>query len=309
MRGYIEDTTFDIYECRHCNTAFSDPLKTDEFVYDVFYRHAKLVPGYERYERYASLAKSARKPMDALSSSEPIYWSAREAIENHGVSREGAILEVGSGLGYFVHALREAGYSATGIDISSEAVDRAVANYGPFFQTEDIFKFATLNVGKYDCVLMLETIEHIEDPEAFIKAGVSMLSDDGILVITTPNKDCFSAAPWSMDPPVHLWSYSEASIEKIARSLGKRVSFVDFTPYTKRFSTHVVHNVDERDPATIPYRITKNGALMPGFRVGTVKSRWLSVRVRHLLSVLLRRLRTKHVASRIPTICAVIRQG
>lgn len=34
MKGYIEGSFFDVYECSSCNATFVDPLKSDEKIYD-----------------------------------------------------------------------------------------------------------------------------------------------------------------------------------------------------------------------------------------------------------------------------------
>lgn len=305
MGGYVEGTVFDIYQCTHCNVSFSFPTRSDPLVYDILYKHAEIVPGYERYQRYTHLARKTRRPLKALCESEPIYWAAANAIKDSFASKDISILEIGSGLGYFVYGLQQEGYQASGLDISKGAVDQAIQYFGNHYHCGDVFLFSNENAGMYDCVLMLETIEHIEDPEAFIAAGLHLLKPGGKLILTTPNKDMFSSAPWSMDPPVHLWSFSEKTFEVLSQKLGARVTFVDFTKYTQQLFAHVIHMVNPPEPKT-GYRITVEGDLMPHFRVSPLKTLLLGVVGRHLVSVWLRRIKRKNVSSRLPTLCAVI---
>lgn len=306
MKGYVEETKFGVFECSFCNVAFSDPIANDFKIYDLFYQNADIVPGYERYQRYAALARIAHNPLKALASAEAMYWGAVEAIRQKFSDRKDIkIAEVGSGLGYLVNGLRRAGYDATGVDISKDANDKATEYFGPHFQTDDLFHFADIHQGEYDCVIMLETIEHVDDPHAFIAAGLKLLKKEGILVLTTPNKARFTAAPWSIDPPVHFWSFTEKAIAVIAKKLSKKVSFIDFTEYTKQFFTYTHHQVG-REHADLPYRITKEYTLKEHFKTSKLKTHLLSIRGRHLLSVLRRRLKKKDVSDKLPTLCAVI---
>jgi 2-polyprenyl-3-methyl-5-hydroxy-6-metoxy-1,4-benzoquinol methylase len=306
MNGYVEGTKFGVFECSFCHVAFTDPVANDFKIYDLFYKNADVVPGYERYQRYAALARITNNPLKALTSAEAMYWGAIEAIRQKFSDRKDiTIAEVGSGLGYLVNGLRQAGYDATGVDISKDANDKATEYFGPYFHTDDLFHFAEIHQGKYDCVIMLETIEHVDDPNAFIVAGLKLLKKDGILVLTTPNKERFTAAPWSIDPPVHFWSFTEKSINVIAEKLNKRVSFIDFTEFTKKFFNHTWHHVSS-ECVELPYRITKEYTLKEHFKTSKLKTHLLSVRGRHLLSVLRRRLKKKDVSSKLPTLCAVI---
>lgn len=306
MKGYVEGTKFGVFECTDCGVAFSDPIANDFKIYDLFYQNADIVPGYERYQRYAALARITNSPLSALTSAESMYWGAVEAIKQKFLKRKDIkIVEVGSGLGYLVNGLRHSGYDAIGVDISKDATDRATQYFGPHFQTEDIFHFADTYRGEYDCVIMLETIEHVDNPNSFIEAGLKLLKKDGILILTTPNKDRFTAAPWSIDPPVHFWSFTEKSLTVIAQKFGKRITFIDFTEFTKKFFTYTYYQTTP-EHAALPYRVTKEYTLMEQFKTSKLKTHVLSIRGRHLLSVLRRRLKKKDISDKLPTICAVI---
>lgn len=300
--GYKEGTAFDIYECPYCDTAFSDPLITDDLVYNTLYRHKDAVPGYERYGRYASLVTTVKDPLKALADSEPIYWSAIHALTENVSDPHARVLEVGTGLGYFVYGLRLAGYQARGIDISEDAVKEAVARFGNFYTIGSL----KIENGKgYDSVVMLETIEHVLDPEELLREALAALRPGGVVIVTTPNKSRFSGPPWSMDPPVHPWSFSEKSLQFMANRLSVDVKFVDFTPYTKKFFTYTTHVVNEPNQSEAPYRLQSDGSLHPHFRVNPWKGRLFGVRFRHWLSVSLRRCKKKDISDSIPTICAV----
>ncbi|MDZ7733468.1 MAG: class I SAM-dependent methyltransferase [Acidimicrobiia bacterium] len=82
-----------------------------------------------------------------------------------------SVLEVGCGEGYVLSALVEAGTSAelTGIDLSRDAIDHARERLGS--RAELRVEDARDLVGtreRYDVVLMLEVLEHLDDPGAML---------------------------------------------------------------------------------------------------------------------------------------------
>ena len=54
MKGYIEGSFFDIYECGSCLASFADPLKSSAEIYNFIYRQANKIPGYIRYHKRSS---------------------------------------------------------------------------------------------------------------------------------------------------------------------------------------------------------------------------------------------------------------
>jgi SAM-dependent methyltransferase len=305
--GYIEGKIYDLYECENCEASFANPLKSDDAVYNHIYSQPERIPGYERYVRYSKLVKQVSKPLDALSNAENTYWSIREALKKSFDGKDVTIAEIGSGLGYLTYSLNKAGYRARGIDISSEAVAKAKAAYGDYYEAGDIVKLSESYKGRFDCVVMTELIEHVEDPKAFIVSALNMLKEGGKLIITTPNKSWTPKGyVWGSDvPPIHLWWFSEKSIIEIAKSLGKKCSLLDFTPFTSRFYEPLWYPTMEDFQSDLP-KITREGKYIGKLNVEDFKSRFLSIKARYWLSLLRRSLKRKHVSSRASTMCAIL---
>jgi SAM-dependent methyltransferase len=239
--GYQEPHTFQIYHCAHCNTAFSLPRAVDtQQVYELIYQKGAVVPGYDRYWKYAQHVKTIDGALDYLAQSEDTYWSVREALSRirSANKSELKVLEIGSGLGYLTYSMRKAGYNAHGLDISEAAVNLAKDNYGDFYIAGDLFDYSSTHIGTYDAVVFTEVIEHVDQPMRFVEAVLKMLKPDGKAIITTPNKSLYPAdIVWESDlPPVHCWWFSENSMEYMARRLGAKLSFMDFSEFYHQLS-------------------------------------------------------------------------
>ena len=229
--GYRRGQSYDIYTCPACGVAFADPLRSDPAVYEAIYAHAGRVPGYERYARYAATVASSRSPLRLLARSEDVYFAIAQTLAALRLPRGARILELGSGLGYLTYALRRAGYDAQGRDVSEVAVRAARERFGPHYTAANAERLD--GEGGYDLVILTETIEHVEDPAALLRAAAGLLAPRGALLLTTPNKDYYGAGVvWHTDPPpVHLWWFSERSMAVLAARCGLRVEYVDFAEY------------------------------------------------------------------------------
>ncbi|MBI5575333.1 MAG: glycosyltransferase [Deltaproteobacteria bacterium] len=109
------------------------------------------------------------------------------------------VLDLGSGEGYGAHILSKAAASVVGIDIEVEAVRHArdkYANksgnlsYAPGSATRIPFED-----GRFEVVVCFEMLEHIDEHEAMINEIRRVLCDDGILIVSTPDKKVYSDLP------------------------------------------------------------------------------------------------------------------
>lgn len=229
--GYSAATRFDVLDCSSCDTRFAWPMRADTAVYEQIYAAADRVPGYGRYKRLQALAMSSPRILEDLAATEDVYWGVSQALSK--VARPGhRVLEVGSGLGYLTHAMRQAGLNAQGLDLSEAAVRSAVSNFGPFFRCGTLDSMSS-EAGGFDCVVATELIEHLEAPQQFVDQALRLLRPGGTLILTTPNKDIYPTHwAWHTDPaPVHLWWFSRSSLRRMAWASGTSISFVDFVGF------------------------------------------------------------------------------
>ena len=315
MKGYKEPDVFSIYACPYCNTNFSVPRSSDVYpIYQLIYRNAANLPGYDTYWRFYQEIKKEKKPLRYLASRNKTYWSVCYALRKmvSSVKKSPVVFEIGSGLGYLTYALRQAGYNATGLDISEEAVKRAKSDFGDNYICADIIRYSREHVKEVDIVVLTEVIEHVEDPIAFLKSLLLLLKDNGSIILTTPNKSYASSSLiWDTDrPPVHYWWFSEDSIIFMAKALGLSVEFVDFsncyiermnpsTPSSSDIENKHIFLADGR-PVEYADRIPQYG-IFPRWLKRTELYKAFSYNIYPFLLVLFRRK-----TSRCGTMCAVL---
>lgn len=229
--GYQEPSTYDIFYCDNCVTSFSNPLEVDSNLYNLIYSKPDEIPGYERYSKYAKKVLLQKDPLEYLAKSEETYWSIKNYLKIKNASPNTRILEVGCGLGYLTYSLIKSGFNATGLDISMNAVEQAIARYGDHFICEDLHEYSQKIDFKYDTIILAEVIEHIPNIYNLLNSLDGLLADGGDIVITTPNKSSYAQEIlWHTDlPPIHLWWFSETSMSKISSKIGYSLRLTDFT--------------------------------------------------------------------------------
>lgn len=101
----------------------------------------------------------------------------------------GRLLDVGCALGYFAKHMENRGFDVYGIDISEYAIEtcRKTFKKNNFFahNAENKLPFPK---NYFDAITALDVLEHTKKPNIVLKNLVSVLKDDGILLLSLPLK-------------------------------------------------------------------------------------------------------------------------
>ncbi len=136
----------------------------------------------------------------AFSFSEERYgfvYKVRRRLEAHrllnycrGLGDRARIIDVGCGDGFHLRLLRDFGnpsWRLEGADMSERAVD-AAARHGLTVHRGTIEQL-DLPRGAYDAAFLIQTIEHVADPPAVVRAVRELLRPGGKIIIVTDNTD------------------------------------------------------------------------------------------------------------------------
>ena len=102
------------------------------------------------------------------------------------------VLDIGPGNGFFMVLLRELGFSQVeGLEVSPVFLD-VLRSKALTAQPGDIAAGTGLEKlsPPYDVVLLMEILEHLEDPLRALKHARGLLADDGFVYVTVPICDC-----------------------------------------------------------------------------------------------------------------------
>jgi SAM-dependent methyltransferase len=224
--GYLEGYRVCVLECPRCLLRFSSRLDVPDGLYDAIYRHTEMLPGYDRYARYATAVTRHPQPLDLLASCELPYWYVRDHVR-HRLRPGATVVDFGCGEGYLTYALRRAGIACYGVDISGTTIERARRRFGHddwFLTTEE---FTGRRPAAADLVVALELIEHVPQPARVLASALDLLGPGGCVLATTPNRDASPAhAVWDTDlPPVHLLWFGVRAVRELAARAHCDVTF------------------------------------------------------------------------------------
>nr|WP_246340123.1 glycosyltransferase [Ancylobacter tetraedralis] len=108
------------------------------------------------------------------------------------------VVDVASGEGYGSALLAQVAESVVGIEISPDAVlhaSRSFVRPNLRFALGDA-RALPIGDGEVDVVVSFETIEHLLEHEIFISEVQRILSADGIFIVSSPDRDVYSAGAW-----------------------------------------------------------------------------------------------------------------
>jgi 2-polyprenyl-6-hydroxyphenyl methylase/3-demethylubiquinone-9 3-methyltransferase len=104
------------------------------------------------------------------------------------------ILDVGCGGGILAEALAHKGAVVTGIDMAELSLKVAKMHLHESglevdYQLSTVEDFAQQNAAQFDIVTCLEMLEHVPDPASIIASASRLLKPDGMLCLSTLNRN------------------------------------------------------------------------------------------------------------------------
>lgn len=101
-----------------------------------------------------------------------------------------------------------------GLDFADKVIDFLAPRFPKVkYQTIKSCYSLPFDDNSVDYVVAGETIEHLEDPKAFVQECLRVLKKGGYFAITTPKEEAKTAH--RIGGPLHLWSFDEQDIKDL----------------------------------------------------------------------------------------------
>ena len=139
-----------------------------------------------------------------------------------GFAKGKRVLDIACGSGYGSYLIASSGAAfVQGVDISKEAIDSARRRFisdNLNYEQCDLLDFASSR--PFDLIISFETIEHIHDFQRAIATYANLLADDGLLLISSPNRNITSpGAKTIADPPNNPFHVREFTTDELITEL------------------------------------------------------------------------------------------
>ncbi len=139
------------------------------------------------------------------------------------------VLDLGCGSGYGSYYLKTYGAkNVYGIDLSQEAADYCREAYPSCHFKQGRATNTTYKNNSFDVVVCFELIEHLSEQEELMNEIKRILKKDGILIMSTPNKDTFPRGN-----PFHIRELTEKEYLHLLNKFFKTNKlFYEYYPYS-----------------------------------------------------------------------------
>ncbi|MCR4337987.1 MAG: class I SAM-dependent methyltransferase [Candidatus Omnitrophica bacterium] len=163
-----------------------------------------------------------------------VMWGQRlKDLQRH--RSHGRLLDIGCGLGTFLHLAKKEGFQVEGTEISRFACQFSEEQYGikPF---QGYLQDARFPSGHFDIVSLWHVLEHLHNPQEVLKEIHRILKPGGLFVVAVPHLNNY-IMQWAYriakgkklvlfsveDKELHLYHYSEITLKRLIESHGFEV--------------------------------------------------------------------------------------
>jgi 2-polyprenyl-3-methyl-5-hydroxy-6-metoxy-1,4-benzoquinol methylase len=152
------------------------------------------------------------------------YWFRRHLAVYEWIAPRVAgarVIDMACGEGYGSDVLARSARSVVGLDANPEAHEHARLRYtAPGLRFDRGLVETYGEPGAFDAVVFLQTIEHVQDPEAVLEHFRSLLAPGGVAYVSTPN--LLTLAPPGAEKSGNPWHIKEYRAEEF-RALSESV--------------------------------------------------------------------------------------
>jgi SAM-dependent methyltransferase len=201
--------SFQMVRCSSCQFIFLNPRPTAESLHHF-------------YQTYLPEEESSIESWEKMMKS--IFHRAANLLKRYG--KNGRLLDVGCGFGFFVAEMKHKGWEAVGVEISEKALDYARNVLGLAIHPGPLEK-AGFPDNHFDAVTGFYVIEHLPFPKAFLGECYRILKPGGLLLLryphTTPIKNLLHFLGLKdrlYDLPAHLCDFSPKIIQECLEKIG-----------------------------------------------------------------------------------------
>lgn len=229
---------FTYYQCKQCRALFIDPVPRDRLndIYPAnYYSFDEQVTG--------SFVFKVKDWLDQRFFKKYISTLPQAQIR---------VLDIGGGTGQLLGSLQKIDdrISDTVIVDLDEKAGEIARQQGHEYFCGRFEQYASDT--PFDVILMLNLIEHVDNPKVLLEKAQRLLSPEGIVIIKTPNTDSLDArlfrhSNWGgYHCPRHWVLFNESNFKSIVREAGLSIGHFKYTQGAPFWTTSILYALGRR---------------------------------------------------------------
>jgi SAM-dependent methyltransferase len=208
----------DLYVCRECGTVQQPSLPGGDDLGDL----------YREMDDTGYLAEEQGRRATA-------NWLLDSIERRRGPGR---MLEIGCGHGLLLDEARRRGWETRGLELSESSAHHARDVLGLDVREQRLETLGADERGRWDAVLMVDVIEHLDDPVDALNRCRDLLAPGGVLCVVTPDPSSPTAraagARWWGYLPAHTYLIPRTTLRELI--IGSGLVLADDIPLVRTFS-------------------------------------------------------------------------
>lgn len=173
---------FDVLKCKNCTLVFLSKIPNGEALKELYSSDYYL----ERETYYFN--NIVTNPEDGKYNENIEAFSLGLKTLNSLKQNKGRLLDVGCGLGTFLHIAKSEGWDTCGVDVSPYAVKYAKEKFDLEVFNNGRLEETTFTPNSFDVVTLWDSLEHFPDPLGQLKEIHRVLKKDGLIMMDVPNE-------------------------------------------------------------------------------------------------------------------------
>jgi len=150
----------------------------------------------------------------------------------------GRLLEIGCGHGLLLDEARRRGWEVRGLELSERSAKHGRDRYELDIREEPFEALGNEEDGCWDAVLMIDVLEHLDDPRAAIERIRKLLAPGGVLCVVTPDPGALTAklagSRWWGLLPAHSYLIPRKTLRELI--IGQGLILSDDVSLVRSFS-------------------------------------------------------------------------
>ena len=149
--------------------------------------------------------------------------SKKGSVKKLTARNSGTILDIGAGTGHFLKYMKDGGWEVSGVEVSEAAREYASKVHG--LELRGTLDRTVFQEESFDAVTLWHVLEHIHEPQEYLKTIYELTKPGGLLLIAVPNVASADARNYrekwaAYDVPRHLWHFDGNSLKTLVERNG-----------------------------------------------------------------------------------------